>query len=115
MKTKTVNRSEKIREYLKSVKPSDRSPKAVSDALKEKGIKVSPNLVSLVKMKLSGKPKKATKKVAKKAARKAIRPKARRKVENPHAQFVLAKDFLNSAGGIEQAKKMLDFLGDLMS
>jgi len=110
MKTKTVNRSEKIREYLKSVKPSDRSPKAVSDALKEKGIKVSPNLVSLVKMKLSGKPKKATKK----AARKAIRPKAR-KVENPHAQFVLAKDFLNSAGGIEQAKKILDFLGDLMS
>lgn len=105
MKTKNLNRSEKIREYLKSVNPSDRSPKAVSDALNEKGIKVSPNLVSLVKMKFD--PKKAT--------RKAIRPKARRKVENPHAQFVLAKDFLNSAGGIKQAKKILDFLGDLMS
>lgn len=114
MKTKTVNRSEKIREYLKSVNPSDRSPKAVSEALKEKGIKVSPNLVSLVKMKLSGKPKKATKKAAKKATRKSIKPKARN-AENPHAQFVLAKDFLNSAGGIEQAKKILDFLGDLMS
>jgi len=111
MKTKNVNRSEKIREYLKSVNHSDRSPKAVSDALKVKGIKVSPNLVSLVKMKLDGKPKKAAKKVT----RKAIRPKARRKVENPHAQYVLAKDFLNSAGGIEQAKKILDFIGDLMS
>jgi len=110
MKTKTVNRSEKIREYLKSVKPSDRSPKAVSDALKEKGIKVSPNLVSLVKMKLSGKPK-----AAKKVARKAIRPKARKSAEHPHTQFVLAKDFLNSAGGIEQAKKILNFLGDLIS
>lgn len=109
---KTVNRSEKIREYLKSVKPSDRSPKAVSDALKEKGIKVSPNLVSLVKMKLGGKPKKAAKKATRKAT---IKLKARPKAENPHASFVLAKDFLNSAGGIEQAKKILDFLGDLMS
>ncbi len=113
---KAVNRSEKIREYLKSVKPSDRSPKAVSDALKEKGIKVSPNLVSLVKMKLSVKSGVLKKKAAKKATRKAtIKPKARPKAENPHASFVLAKDFLNSAGGIEQAKKILDFLGDLMS
>lgn len=109
MKTKAVNRSEKIREYLKSAK--DTSPKAVSEALKEKGIKVSPNLVSLVKMKMVGKPKKA----AKKATRKAVKPKARPKAENPHASFVLAKDFLNSAGGIDQAKKILDFLGDLMS
>ena len=116
MKMKTVNRSEKIREYLKSVKPSDRSPKAVSDALKEKGIKVSPNLVSLVKMKLSVKSgivKK--KKPAKKANRKAVKPKASPKAESPHAQLVLAKTFLNSAGGIEQAKKILDLIDDLMS
>lgn len=115
MKTKTVNRSEKIREYLKSVKPSDRSPKAVSDALKEKGIKVSPNLVSLVKMKLSVKSGIVKKKPAKKANRKAVKPKASPKAESPHAQLVLAKTFLNSAGGIEQAKKILDLIDDLMS
>jgi len=108
---KTVNRSEKIREYLKSAKPSERGPKAVADALKEKGIKVSPNLVSLVKMKMSGK-----KKTAKKAARKAIKPKSRPKARHDaHAHLVLAKNFISSAGGFEQAKGILELVNNLMS
>jgi hypothetical protein len=109
---KTVNRSEKIRDYLKSVKPSERSPKAVSDALKEKGIKVSPNLVSLVKMKLPGNTTTTKKKAA---IRPKSRSKSRSKATNPHAQFVMAKDFLNSAGGLKQAKGILELVSKLIS
>lgn len=121
MSTKTeVNKSELIREQLKSMKPSERSPKAVVEALKKKGHTVSPTFVSVVKTKMKPKRKaKASKNRASTAAGKAWKTRwsgwgnflKNGKIEN----LVLAKDFLNSAGGIDQAKRILDVVNKLVS
>ena len=107
-----VSKSQKIRDYLKSVKGSDANPKAVSTALKAKGVVVTPGLVGVVKSKMGSKNKK----------KKVIKPKARRKVKarqakiaNPHLGLIMAKDFLNSAGGLKQAKNLLDVVNRLIS
>ena len=106
------NKSEKIREYLKSVNPSERGPKAVSEALKAKGTIVTPTLVSLVKMKMNGKPKKASRK----PARNAVRKPARRVKEASWVNDVIrAKDFISSSGGLKQAKKLLEVVSQLIS
>jgi hypothetical protein len=106
------NKSEKIRDYLKSVKPSERSPKAVSEALKAKGTIVTPTLVSLVKMKMNGKQKKARKpaRVAQ-SSRKA----ASRNNFGWANDVIRAKDFISSTGGIKEAKKLLDVVAHLIS
>lgn len=110
-----VNKSEKIREYLKACKPSDRSPTAVAEALKTKGIEVSPAFVSQVKNKMAN--KKKTIKAKAKIKVKSKAKKARRKSFStmPHEALLNAKDFLNSAGGLAQAKKLLDVVDSLMS
>jgi hypothetical protein len=110
METK-VNLSEKIREHLKSIKPSDRSPKAVAEALKAKGIKVSPTLVAVIKGRMGGKATKA--KVKAKARTKAavVRTKTSTNMEN----LIRAKNFLNAAGGIKEAKGLLDAVNSLIS
>jgi len=107
------NKSEKIRDYLKSVKPSERSPKAVSEALKAKGTIVTPTLVSLVKMKMNGKQKKAARKPARVAQ---ISRKAASRNNFGWANDVIrAKDFISSTGGIKEAKKLLDVVAHLIS
>jgi hypothetical protein len=106
METK-VNLSEKIREHLKSIKPSDRSPKAVVEALKAKGIKVSPTLVAVIKGRMGGKATKA--KARTKAA--VVRTKTSTSMEN----LMRAKNFLNAAGGIKEAKGLLDAVNSLIS
>lgn len=107
METK-VNLSEKIREHLKSIKPSDRSPKAVVEALKAKGIKVSPTLVAVIKGRMGGKATKARTKAAKAAV---VRTKTSTSMEN----LIRAKNFLNAAGGIKEAKGLLDAVNSLIS
>jgi hypothetical protein len=106
METK-VNLSEKIREHLKSIKPSDRSPKAVAEALKAKGIKVSPTLVAVIKGRMGGK-----KKVIKAKAKAKI---ARVRTETSMENLLHAKNFLNSVGGIKEAKGLLDAVNSLIS
>jgi hypothetical protein len=108
METK-VNLSEKIREHLKSIKPSDRSPKAVVEALKAKGIKVSPTLVAVIKGRMGGKATKAKAKARTKAA--VVRTKTSTNMEN----LIRAKNFLNAAGGIKEAKGLLDAVNSLIS
>lgn len=112
MKTKNeVSRSQKIREYLKSAKPSERNPKAVVEALKSQGVNVSAGLVSQVKNKLSGKKKPRIK-------AKAVRRKRRNPASSSSAfaHLVRAKDFLNAFGGdLSKAKASLDVISKLIS
>lgn len=50
-----MNKSEIIRKHLLSIKPSERSPTAVSEALKKKGVNVTVHHVGMVKLALRGK------------------------------------------------------------
>ena len=106
MKTK-VNLSEKIREHLSSLKPADRSPKAVAEALKTKGFNVSPTLVAVTKARMEGGKKK----------KKAIKPKIKSALTNPSSLNTLihAKNFLNAAGSVKEAKNLLDIVSSLIS
>jgi len=112
------NKSEKIREYLKSVQPFERGPKAVSEALKAKGTIVTPTLVSLVKMKMNSKWKKSSK-----PARIVVRKPARTtgvtvRLTKDTAwvnDVIRAKDFISSAGGVKEAKRLLDVVAQLTS
>jgi hypothetical protein len=104
---KRVNRSELVREYLKSAKPSERSPKMVVEALKAKGITVSTQLVSQVKNALK---KKSRKKAASVAA------KVRHKNNSDMQSWTIARDLLRSVGGdITVARKNLEIVFKLMS
>jgi hypothetical protein len=50
MKAKEKSRSQIIREYLLSLKPSEQSPTKVSEALKEKGVNVTVHHIGMVKL-----------------------------------------------------------------
>lgn len=106
METK-VNLSEKIREHLKSIKPSDRGPKAVVEALKEKGIKVSPTLVAVIKSRMVGNENKTKAKKKKKIAR--VR------TETNMENLLHAKNFLKAVGGLKEAKGLLETVNSLIS
>jgi hypothetical protein len=104
---KEVNRSEMVREYLKTLKPNQRSPKAVCEAMKEKGITVSQQLVSQVKL---GFKKKARKNAARIAA------KAKHKNSADFQSWTIAKELLRSVGGdLSAAKKNLELVSRLLS
>jgi hypothetical protein len=113
MKGTIVNRSEKIRDYLKTLKPSDRSPKAVADALTAKGVKVTPTLVSLVKRNMR---LKAKGKSRKNAPAKAHKP---RKVKTNKVmtlkEVAHAKEFLEMCGGLANAKNFLGAVNEILS
>lgn len=115
---KTVNKSELIRQHLKSMKPSDRSPTAVAEAMTKKGVKVTPSFVSVVKLKMKtkGKKKPAKAKARKKAAAKALKSRSINSFfKGDFGNLILAKDFLNAAGGVDQAKRVLDVVNKLVS
>lgn len=116
MKTKSdVNRSDKIREYLASAKPSEKGPKAVAEALKAKGINVSTALVSQVKNRLEGK-KARRKSIKTKAVVRRRRNSSRFDLLGTTAHLVRAKDFLKSFGGdLNKAKVSLDVVSKLIS
>lgn len=106
-KSDVVNRSELIRECLKNTKSwRERMPKAVSDALKAKGINVSTQLVSQVKSSL----KKKTKRTK---AKKQVAPK---KQHENFQTWIFAKNLLNAVGGdLATAKKNLEIVSKLLS
>jgi hypothetical protein len=103
-----VNRSQAIRDYLKSVKPSERGPRAVCEALKAKGVNVSAQLVSQVKNSISGKKKKRT-----------LSKARNQNAKKPNSNFdtwIFAKNLLNSVGGdLASAKKNLEIISKLLS
>jgi len=115
MAAATVNKSEAIRDYLKSVKPSERSPKAVAEALKAKGLTVTPGFVGVVKSHMKNGRK------TQKVKRKAIKPKAKAKARKAtrsvsnFGSLITASNFINSAGGLKQAKALLDVVSQLRS
>lgn len=115
-KVETVNKSELIRQHLKTMKPSERSPTAVAEAMTKKGVKVTPSFVSVVKLKMKtkGKKKPAKAKVRKKAAAKTSR-NINSFFKGDFGNLILAKDFLNATGGVDQAKRVLDIVSKLVS
>jgi hypothetical protein len=118
-KTEKVNKSQLIRDQLKSMKPSERTPKAVVEALKKKGCNVSATFVSVVKSKMKPKSGK-TKAKASRNANKAWNTRQNWKswdvfLKNTSSPLVQAKSFLNAAGGIDQAKRVLDIVNKLVS
>lgn len=100
-----VNKSEKIREYM-TANPS-KSPKEVAAALKGKGIKVTPGLVSVVKCKMP----KGDSKAAIKARPKAAPAPAPQKGNDGLAEAILqAKGLVGFAGSLDKAKNFLDLV-----
>jgi hypothetical protein len=94
---KKVNKSEEVRNHL-AANP-DEGPSAVSEALKKRGIKVSPNFVSNIKLKLKthGTPKK-----------RGRRPLAATNGEsNGYGTVYAAAAFIRSCGGVHEAKEAL--------
>lgn len=109
----TVSRSQAIRDYLKSVKPSERGPRAVSEALKSKGINVTPQLVSQVKNSIKKKTKKNKKHLLEMARTGKAKPK---KNTDSFDTWILAKNLLKSVDGdLVAAKKNLEIISKLLS
>ncbi|QDV72080.1 hypothetical protein [Botrimarina mediterranea] len=111
------NKSEAIREYLKS--HPDAGPTEVATELKKKGIDVALALVSNVKAAMLGRKKKKKKKKGAKpgpktgrVGRPAGRPAGPTdKVSLSH--LIEAQDFAAKVGGVEQAQALLKALGKL--
>lgn len=118
-----MNKSEKIREYM--VANPTKGPKEVADALKSKGIKVTPGLVSVVKCKMpkGGTAMKTKPKVKPKAKAKAIKSPAApatkataiAKALNPDRNDLVeailhAKGLVGFAGSLDKAKNFLDLV-----
>lgn len=119
-----MNKSEKIREYMKA-NPS-KGPKEVADALKSKGIKVTPGLVSVVKCKMGG----TATAIKSKPKTKTIKPSAIKSVKAPLVKTVKleklspvadghhdlveailhAKGLVGFAGSLDKAKNFLDLV-----
>jgi hypothetical protein len=98
--SKNVNKSEIIRRHLKNA--ADTSPTAVAEAIAAKGVKVSPKLVSVVKY------------VQKHGKRKA-NPESRSSMERHVERLSRTGRFVKMAGGIDQAKALLDMFGRIVS
>lgn len=104
--SKSVSRSQLIRDYLKTAKPSERGPKAVVEALKAKGVTVTMGLVSQVKAT-------SKKKVRRKAA--SVAAKSRHSRNSQFEAWVIAKNLLGAVGGdLAAAKKNLEIVAKLL-
>lgn len=122
MKTK-VNKSEKIRSYIGS--HPDAGPKSVAEALKAKGIKVTPGHVSVIKHKMTSEAgKKIVKVKAVKVKAKPLAPVSTTVTENVasfngHSRESLveaimqAESLVKYAGDLNKAKEFLDLISRL--
>ncbi|WP_166821879.1 hypothetical protein [Thalassoroseus pseudoceratinae] len=110
-----VNKSQAIRDYL-SEKPGATASEIVP-ALEEKGISVTPGLVSQVKSTIGGsKPTRKTTKKKKGGAKKTSAPKATRSTSKSSlsaTELMNAKKFADELGGIERTRQALDMLEQL--
>jgi hypothetical protein len=92
----SVNKSQAIRDAL-AANP-DKMPKEITEILASQGLKVSPAFVSIIKSKAKGKAR---------PMRVIVRRKVR--VSVPSATpMTAALEFIRSAGGLSQAKSILD-------
>jgi len=113
--TKKVSKSGLIREYLTNSK--DKSPSKIAEMLeKEKGIKVTPTYVSVIKSKMNPKSASKTKakiktKVKTRSKTKAKANRSRKaKAENSLDLLISAKNFIEKVGSADNAKKLIDVL-----
>lgn len=91
---KKINKSQIIREHLKN--STDHRPTVVAAAIRSKGVKVSPGLVSVVKH----------------SRRKGF--KASRMAH--HAEILSqARKFIESAGGVEEARTLIEIVNKIIS
>ncbi len=104
-KKRKVNKSEAVRDYY--AQHPDAKPKAVSEALAERGIKVSPASVSTIKFQAS---KKGT--LPASAAGRKGKP-ARSGGGADFQRLLAAKELVEKVGGVEAAKKLLDELAQV--
>jgi hypothetical protein len=91
-----VNKSDEIRNYLRSAPPEKRMPKDVCEALAEKGIEVSNSFVSIVKSKFYN-------------GNKQISKKNKVGDNQDFGKLLLAKEYIKAFGGdFSAAKKNLE-------
>lgn len=109
-----VNQSEAIRDYF--TKHPNAKPKEVLEALKADGIEASSALVSNVKTRMK---KQGGASVGRGRGRRAAQPAAVAAKTNGHslgstaAQLVSAIDFVKQAGGLDEARTLLDELAQV--
>lgn len=97
---KKINRSELIREHLKTAK--DTRPTSVAKALAAKGIKVSTGLVSVVKH-------------TRRKGFKASKLLRHAEILAKHADAIAkARKFVEDSGGLEEAKSLIEVIGKIM-
>jgi hypothetical protein len=87
-----MTKTDMIREHLRSLPPSDRSPTAVMKALRKKGCRVTRNHVSVVKSGMS---------------RGDSLPAGR--------DLVLAKRFLDKVGGTAKARELISLVSRIVN
>lgn len=109
-KKRRVNKSEAIRKYLAG--NPDATPSEIIPALREKGIKVTPGLVSNVKS-TSGPNRRRRKNSRKKKIVKMRRPGRRAATELSAVDLVAVKELADQLGGINEARRALDMLETL--
>lgn len=103
-----VNKSEEIRNYLRTAPPDKRMPKDVVAALKDKGIDVGNAYVSIVKSKLMP--------TKEKVQRKKKKSKEETVPMDNFDSLLLAKKYLNAFDGdVSLARKNLELVSKLIS
>ena len=99
-----INLSEEIRKYVEA-NPNDK-PKAISEGLAGKGVKVTPVYVSTI---LSNERRKSGKR-----KRRGRKP-GRKATSNAHASLILAKKLADQLGGVDKARAALDTLAKILN
>lgn len=84
-------RSQIVREYLRSLPSGDRSPTAVAEAMKARGVTVTRNLVSVVKSSMA------------------------RESDPAQDGLMIAKKLLQAAGDAQRAKEMVEVVARILS
>jgi hypothetical protein len=98
-----VNKSQAIRDVL-TANPKIKSKELISQ-LAEKGVKVAPGLVYMVKSKLNKGQRRARREKATAAAGGFV-------VQNPVEVIVRLKDFARDLGGYKNLKKLVDLMAE---
>ena len=104
--TEKKHKSQMVRDYLNSIKPSQRIPLAVVEAMKSQGVIVSAQYVSQIKSRLK----------SKKTKKSAVETSNKSNFDFDWKACRLAKDLLNSVGGdFSAAKRNLEIVAKLLS
>ena len=108
-----MNKTQEIKKALAAA--PDKTPREIAEALTAEGVVVSPGYVSTIKTNMKAKataPKKRG--PAKKATRKKRASKAAPATDVTFDQLRMAKEMAQQLGGVENAKKALSALSQLV-